>query len=63
MATISANSSEKIYKITAFAGLHESPDGDTKLKAGEAAKMRNFMITRDGNLKKRPGTMQYQKKI
>lgn len=56
MATISANSSEKIYKITAFAGLHESPDGDTKLKAGEAAKMRNFMITRDGNLKKRPGT-------
>ena len=56
MAKISAITSEKVYPITAFRGLHESPDGDTKLKAGEAAKMVNFRITRDGNLKKRPGT-------
>lgn len=56
MAKISAITTEKIYGINAFRGLHESPDGDTKLKTGEAAKMVNFRITRDGNLKKRPGT-------
>ena len=33
-----------------------SPDGDTKLKMGEAAVMRNWRVTRDGNLQKRPGT-------
>lgn len=56
MAKISAITSERIYPIKQFRGLHENPDGDTKLKAGEAAKMVNFRITRDGNLKKRPGT-------
>ena len=55
MAKISAITSERIYPIKQFRGLHENPDGDTKLKAGEAAKMVNFRITRDGNLKKRPG--------
>lgn len=57
MARIRANSGESIYKIREFYGLNENPDGDTKLKAGEAAVMRNFCITRDGNLKKRAGTM------
>jgi hypothetical protein len=56
MATISAATTERIYTIDAFRGLHENPDGDTKLKKGEAAAMVNFRITRDGNLKKRPGT-------
>lgn len=56
MATIKASTVEKIYSIKQFRGLHENPDGDTKLKSGEAAKMVNFRITRDGNLKKRPGT-------
>lgn len=56
MATISAATNEKVFQIKAWAGLHENPDGDTKLKMGEAAAMRNFRITRDGNLQKRPGT-------
>lgn len=56
MATISGSSQEKIFSLKAFLGLHQNPDGDTKLKFGEAAAMRNFRITRDGNLQKRPGT-------
>lgn len=56
MATISANTSEKIFTLTQFYGLNENPDGDTKLRFGEAAILRNFCVTRDGNLKKRPGT-------
>ena len=56
MATISGSSQEKIFSLKAFLGLHQNPDGDTKLKFGEAADMRNFRITRDGNLQKRPGT-------
>lgn len=55
MAQIRANTSEKIYPIRAWLGLNENPDGDTKLKMGEAAQMRNFCITRDGNLQRRPG--------
>lgn len=55
MATIRANTSEKIYPIRAWLGLNENPDGDTKLKMGEAAVMRNFKITRDGNLQRRAG--------
>ena len=56
MATISATTEEKIFTIKAWGGLHENPDGDTKLKMGEAAVMRNFCITRDGNLRRRAGT-------
>lgn len=56
MATISGSTSEKIFQIKAWMGLNENPDGDTKLKLGEAAVMRNFAITRDGNLRRRPGS-------
>lgn len=56
MAQITASTSEKVFQIKAWSGLHESPDGDTKLKLGEAASMVNFRITRDGNLQRRPGT-------
>lgn len=56
MANITASTSEKIFQIKAWAGLHENPDGDTKLKMGEAAAMRNFAITRDGNLRRRAGS-------
>lgn len=56
MAKITASTSEKTYTLKAFLGLHQNPDGDTKLKFGEAAELRNFKITRDGNLQKRPGT-------
>lgn len=57
MAKISAGTSEKIFQLKAFTGLNENPDGDTKLKMGEAAAMRNFRVTRDGNLQRRPGTL------
>ena len=56
MAVIKANAGESIYRISRFYGLNENPDGDTKLKEGEASVMRNFCVTRDGNLKKRGGT-------
>lgn len=56
MAKISASTEEKIFSISQWLGLHENPDGDTKLKMGEAAVMRNWTITRDGNLRRRPGT-------
>lgn len=56
MARIAASSEERIFQIKAWGGLHQNPDGDTKLKMGEAAEMRNFRITRGGNLQRRPGT-------
>lgn len=56
MANVSAATEEKVYRIKKWYGLNENPDGDTKLKLGEAAVMRNFRITRDGNLQRRPGT-------
>lgn len=55
MAQITASTSEKVFQIKAWSGLHESPDGDTKLKLGEAAAIENFRVTRDGNLQRRPG--------
>ena len=56
MATISAANNEKVYSINAWGGLNEHPDGDTRLKLGEASKMINWKVTRDGNLKRRPGS-------
>lgn len=56
MATISAATNEKVYSIPKWLGLNEHPDGSTRLKIGEASQMVNWKITRDGNLKRRPGT-------
>lgn len=56
MANITGSASEKVFQIQRWLGLNENPDGDTKLKMGEGAVMRNFRVTRDGNLQKRPGT-------
>jgi len=56
MAEIKATTNEKVFPIKAFLGLNQNPDGDTKLKMGEAAAMDNFRITRDRNLQRRPGT-------
>ena len=56
MARITGSANEKVFQIRAWGGLNENPDGDTKLKMGEAAAMRNFRITRDGNLQRRPGS-------
>lgn len=56
MATIKGASSEKIFQIKKWLGLNENPDGDTKLKMGEATIQQNFKVTRDGNLQRRPGS-------
>jgi len=56
MAQITGAADERIFQIQRWLGVNENPDGDTKLKMGEAAEMRNFRVTRDGNLQKRPGT-------
>ena len=55
MANITGAADERVFQIQRWLGLNENPDGDTKLKMGEAADMRNFRVTRDGNLQKRPG--------
>lgn len=57
MAKIGASTNEKIFQIKSFLGMNESPDGDTMLKMGEAAEMRNWRVTRDGNLQRRPGML------
>lgn len=56
MATIRQTKEMTVLKIRSFLGLHENPDGDTTLKNGELAQMRNFRITKDGHLQIRPGT-------
>jgi hypothetical protein len=55
MATINGVRTDKVYSIPKWLGMNEHPDGDTRLKLGEAARMVNWKITRDGNLKRRPG--------
>lgn len=44
----------KMFSMTRFLGLHESTDGDTQLKMGEASKMVNFALTDDGHITVRP---------
>ena len=56
MATISANTNEKVFQITKWLGVNEAPEGESRLKYGEAAKMRNFKITAGGALRKRQGS-------
>lgn len=53
---ITARNDVSILKIRSFLGLNENPDGDTTLKTGEMAEMKNFRITQDGHLQIRPGT-------
>lgn len=55
MARITGTTNESVYTIPKWLGLNEHPDGDTRLKLGEASVMENWRITRDGNLKRRPG--------
>ena len=56
MATITARTNDKVFSVQKWYGLNEHPDGDTRLRMGEASKMINWKITRDGNLKRRPGS-------
>ena len=55
MSTIKSTANEGVYKIEKFLGLNENPDGDVKLKLGEASVCRNWRVTRDKNLQRRPG--------
>jgi hypothetical protein len=55
MAQTHVGGGERSFKIDRFFGVNEAPDGDTGLNMGEAAVMRNFRITKEGNLQKRPG--------
>ncbi len=60
MATISATTSEKVISLKQFLGINENPDGDNKLKVGEATICKNFKVTNSGNLMKRYGsTLKY----
>lgn len=56
MAQINAKDNSSVLKIKAFLGLNENPDGDTTLKVGEMAEMRNFRVTQDKHLQIRPGS-------
>ena len=55
MADINAADKTSVFQLKQWLGLNESPDGDTGLKLGEAAVMRNFRITGEGHLQIRPG--------
>lgn len=56
MAFIQTADNERVIRIHKFHGINECPDGETKLKYGEANRMENWKVTRDGNLQRRPGT-------
>ena len=56
MAKLTAGISEAYYAVKSWKGVNENPDGDTNLRDGEAATMRNFRITDGGALRKRPGS-------
>ena len=49
-------SGDSVYKVSKWLGINENPDGDTELKAGEAAELVNFRITPDWSLQLRPGS-------
>ena len=55
MARIIASEEAKVYSLSKFLGLNESPDGDTQIKMGEAPVMRNWQVTAQGHLRVRPG--------
>lgn len=55
MAVINATGSTGVFRCEKWLGLNEAPDGDTGLKMGEAAVMRNFRITGERHLQIRPG--------
>ena len=56
MARVRSGSGEKIYRIERWLGVNEAQEGEARLKAGEAAVMRNFRVTAGGALRKRPGS-------
>ena len=55
MAQVDQTSRTRLVSIGPFLGLNENQDGETMLKPGEAAVMRNWRVTREGSLQVRPG--------
>lgn len=55
MANIVPNEDVSVFKLQKFLGLNESTDGDTQLKMGEGAEMRNWQVTPQYHLRVRPG--------
>ena len=62
MAQIYSTNDTKVFAVQKWLGLNESPDGDTGLKMGEAAEMRNFRVTRENHLQVRPGDV-YKRQV
>lgn len=56
MAKISTVTDTTMFQVRKFLGMNENPDGDTRLRLGEAAEMRNWCVTQNGSLQIRPGT-------
>lgn len=56
MAKITSASETRVFQIKKWLGINEHADGDTRLKMGEAAEMRNWRITDGGSLQVRPGS-------
>lgn len=56
MANISAATDERVYTVKKWLGVNQAQEGESRLKSGEAADMRNFCVTAGGALKKRPGS-------
>lgn len=56
MSQLFSNAQSATYKIQKWLGINESPDGDTGLKKGEAARMVNWRITDGGAMRVRPGS-------
>ena len=56
MAKVNTSARRAVFSIRRWLGVNENPDGDTGLRAGEAAAMRNWRVTADGHLKLRPGS-------
>ncbi|MDR0906715.1 MAG: hypothetical protein LBN00_11200 [Oscillospiraceae bacterium] len=55
MSVVLTGDSPSVYKVAKWLGINENPDGDTEIRAGEAAEMENFRVTRDWSLQLRPG--------
>lgn len=55
MAKIGSTAKQGVFSISKWLGVNENPDGDTKLKMGEASESQNWRITKDGHLQIRPG--------
>ncbi|MCT4545100.1 MAG: hypothetical protein N4A63_16340 [Vallitalea sp.] len=55
MAQIRKKPKQPPVNIDKFYGVNLDPDGETGLKLGEASYMKNFKVTSNYNLKKRPG--------